>query len=60
MNKSVATLLLQGEYICPYRYPNEFDILQQANMQESVDSWLGGIGKRLAQLGEGGAFFISP
>lgn len=60
MNKSVATLLLQGEYICPYRYPNEFDILQQAQMQESVDSWLGGIGKRLAQLGEGGAFFMAP
>lgn len=60
MNKSVVTLLLTGEYICPYRYPNEFEILQQDGMQDSVDTWLGGIGRRLAQLGEGGAFFMAP
>lgn len=60
MNKSVATLLLQGQYICQFRYPNEFEILQQFEVRESVDAWLGGIGKRLACLGEDGAYFMAP
>lgn len=60
MNSRVLKLLLAGEYICSVRYRDEFSILEDADEQESVNTWLESLNMRLARLGEDGAFFMAP
>lgn len=60
MNAHVARLLLEGQYICSFRYPDEFGALEDVAEQEAVSAWLGGMNMRLARLGETGAFFMAP
>ena len=60
MNSRVLKLLLAGEYICSIRYRDEFSILEDADEQESVNTWLESLNMRLARLGEHGAFFMAP
>jgi hypothetical protein len=60
MNSRVLKLLLAGEYICSIRYRDEFSILEDADEQESVNTWLESLNMRLARLGEDGAFFMAP
>lgn len=60
MNSRVLKLLLAGEYICSVRYRDEFSILEDAEEQESVNTWLESLNMRLARLGEDGAFFMAP
>lgn len=59
MNPKVLKLLLAGEYICPVRYRPEFELLEDVAEREEVDAWLLGLGKRLARIGDEGAFFLS-
>ena len=60
MNRRILTLLLEGAYICPYRYPDEFLLLQDEGDQEQVNDWLSKLNMRLARLGDDGAFFMAP
>ena len=60
MNAQCTRLLLTGEYICKFRFPAEYEILQIEEEQEYVDSWLSGLNMRLARLNVDGAFFMSP
>lgn len=60
MNSRVLKLLLAGEYICSVRYRDEFSILEDADEQESANTWLESLNMRLARLGEDGAFFMAP
>ena len=60
MNAGVLRLLWAGEYICPVRYPLEYEILSDATEQEEVGAWLLHANLRLARLGEEGAFFMAP
>lgn len=60
MNPRALKLLLAGEYICPVRYRDEFNILDEADEQEAVNTWLESLNMRLARLGEEGAFFMAP
>jgi predicted transcriptional regulator len=59
MNANVLRLLLAGEYICSVRYRDEFALLEDGAEQEEVNAWLGPLNKRLARLGEDGAFFMA-
>jgi hypothetical protein len=60
MNKSITKMLLAGEYICPYRYPTEFEILQDEQEHDEIDAWLAALERRIARLGTDGAFFMAP
>lgn len=60
MNARALKLLLAGEYVCPVRYRDEFILLEDAEEQETVNTWLDSLNMRLARLGEEGAFFLSP
>ena len=59
MNKKVLKLLLAGEYLCPTRYRQEFDLLEDASEREEVNTWLMNLGMRLERVGDEGAFFLA-
>ena len=59
MNQQTLKLLLAGEYICPYRYPDHFSLLSDEAEQEEVNTWLLHINGRLARVGGEGAFFMA-
>lgn len=60
MNAPALKLLLEGAYICPIRFPDEFNLLQDEEEQEQVNDWLEKLNMRLARLGDEGAFFMAP
>ena len=60
MNASVLKFLLAGEYICPIRYRNEYELLEDPQLQEETQTWLLAVNMRLARLGDEGAFFMAP
>lgn len=61
MSPSLLQLLMAGEYLCPVRYPDEFNSLSNsAEEVEHVNRWLGEIDMRLARIGEDGAYFMTP
>lgn len=60
MNLRIAQLLLAGEYICPIRYGNEYEILLDTGEQDDATKWLSRINMRLARIGSDGAFFMAP
>lgn len=60
MNSKALKLLLAGEYLCSVRFPNEFELLNDENEREQINSWLQGLGNRLTRIGDEGAFFMAP
>lgn len=60
MNAAVTRLLLAGSYICQYRYPTEYQQLEELQAYEEINDWLGTLNLRLARLSEEGAFFAAP
>jgi polyhydroxyalkanoate synthesis regulator phasin len=51
--------LAQGEFICPQRFPDEYDALSNEQGQKAAEEWLAAIGYRLARLSDEGAFFMA-
>lgn len=60
MSPNLLKLLMSGEYICPIRYRNEYELLDVEAEQEAVDGWLRHLGMRLARVNDAGAFFMAP
>jgi len=60
MLATILPMLLDGAYICPVRYPQEFAALTEQPTQDAAEAWLATINMRLARLGEEGAFFMAP
>ena len=61
MSPDLLQLLMAGEYLCPVRYPDEFNALNNsADQVENVNQWLTDIDMRLARIGDDGAFFMAP
>lgn len=60
MSAQLNKLLLAGAYICEYRYPTEFALLQDAQTHMDAGAFLGQMDMRLARLGAQGAFFMAP
>lgn len=60
MNPQTLELLLAGEYLCEYRYPDAWQTLQDLTEREAVDGWLRRLGMRLVLVGDTGAFFMAP
>jgi hypothetical protein len=54
------TDLLAGHFICPIAFEQAFEDLQDPASREEVERWLAQIDRRLARLGEDGAFFVAP
>lgn len=57
--ESALKLLAAGQFVCPVRFPDEFETLSSSEGSNKAEEWLGTIGYRLAQLGEEGAFFMA-
>jgi hypothetical protein len=60
MMEQTLRLLLDGQFICNVRFKESYENLQDEQMQEEVNVWLGKLDMRLARLGDDGAFFIAP
>ncbi len=61
MKARVRLHLLDGKYLCEFRYPDEYSLLASDESERTaVDLWLADINMRLARLGEDGAFFMAP
>lgn len=60
MNARALRLLLEGAYICPIRYRDEFTALEDTDEQGEINDWLEKVNMRLTRLGDGGAFFMAP
>lgn len=56
---SALKLLTAGEFVCPIRFPDEFEVLDTPEGRERAEAWLGEVGYRLCQLEDGGAFFMA-
>lgn len=60
MKSQTLQSLMQGEYICQFAFPLEYEFLSQGNQAALVDDWLSSIDKRLARVTDDGAFFLAP
>lgn len=61
MRATVLQTLLDGAFICPVAYPRgEYEHLLDATERLEIDAWFNEIGRRLARIGEDGAFFCAP
>lgn len=59
MMEKTLRRLLDGEYICTYRFKEEYNDLQSEACREEVNAWLDKLDMRLAQLGDDGAYFMA-
>lgn len=60
MNTKLLTDLLAGKFICSIAFEQEYEQLKTLEVRVEVELWLSGIDRRLAQLGEDGAYFAAP
>ena len=60
MKSQVLRSLMDGEYICEFAFPQEYEFLDRDNQAASVDEWLSSINMRLARVSDDGAFFMTP
>lgn len=58
MREATLKALLGGQFICPIMFPVEYEDLIEST--EAVSQWLQPLGKRLARIGNDGAFFMAP
>lgn len=57
--ESALKRLAEGCFVCEVHYPDEFEVLQDAEGRRQASVWLEAVGYRLARLGEEGAFFMA-
>lgn len=60
MRNQTLRCLLDGNYICEYSFPHEYDYVTSDTNEAFVNEWLSAIDMRLARVGEDGAFFMAP
>lgn len=52
--------LLSGHFICQFAFPEAYEDLTSAGVHDQVDTWLSSLDRRLARLGDDGAFYVAP
>lgn len=60
MKPETLNALLAGHFVCQYAFPDVYADLSDAGAAEKVDQWLQRLDRRLARLGDDGAFFVAP
>lgn len=60
MKPETLQQLLAGHFICEFAFPEAFEDLSSPGAQERVDAWLASLDRRLARLGDDGAFYVAP
>lgn len=60
MNKQILFKLLDGQFICPVAFPEEFRALQDYEIQQETNVWLNQLGQSLIQIDNDGAFYMAP
>lgn len=56
---SALKQLAEGEFVCDFRFPDEFDALDNPEGRKQAEEWLQAIGYRLVRLSDDGAFFMA-
>ncbi|MBX3608608.1 MAG: hypothetical protein KF871_01830 [Hydrogenophaga sp.] len=60
MKPETLATLLAGNFVCQYAFPEAYADLVEPGEAEKVDQWLQSLDRRLARLGDDGAFFVAP
>lgn len=60
MKSQTLRSLLDGQYICEFAFPREFEWLSDSNTAEWVNLWLSALELRLTRVCDDGAFFVAP
>lgn len=60
MKPETLNTLLAGNFVCQYAFPEAYADLSDPGEPERVDLWLQSLDRRLARLGDDGAFFVAP
>ena len=60
MKPETLNILLAGHFVCQYAFPEAYADLSEPGEAERVDHWLQSLDRRLARLGDDGAFFVAP
>lgn len=60
MKPETLNTLLAGHFVCQYAFPEAYADLSEPGEPERVDQWLQSLDRRLARLGDDGAFFVAP
>ena len=60
MKPETLNTLLSGHFVCQYAFPEAYADLSEPGELERVDHWLQSLDRRLARLGDDGAFFVAP
>lgn len=60
MKPETLNTLLAGHFVCQYAFPEAYEDLSEQGEPERVDQWLQSLDRRLARLGDDGAFFVAP
>lgn len=60
MKHQTLSTLLGGHFVCPVAFPAEYEDLLPPQNQAEVEEWLSKLDRRLARLGEDGAFYVAP
>lgn len=59
MFERTLTLLLSGEFVCAFRYPEAWRFLEDEAQRREAEALLVRLGRRLAQTRQGGAWFAA-
>jgi hypothetical protein len=57
--RSALKALCAGEFVCPTRFPDEFEALEDPAGREHAEKWLDTLGYRLTRLNDDGAYFMA-
>lgn len=60
MKPETLSTLLAGHFVCQYAFPDAYADLTETGHADAVNQWLGSLDRRLARLGDDGAFFVAP
>jgi len=60
MKPETLNHLLTGNFICQFAFPVAYEDLTTPGVADEVDIWLSSMERRLARLGEDGAFYVAP
>lgn len=60
MKSETLNTLLGGHFVCPYAFPDAYADLCEPGAAERVNQWLSSLDRRLARLGDDGAFYVAP
>jgi hypothetical protein len=60
MKPETLKYLLAGNFICQFAFPEAYEDITIPGESERINDWLASLDRRLARLGDDGAFYVAP